>query len=225
MLERISRPELHDLLIAWFALSIAFAFIFPQIFDMSWIANIFKDSSLFSSLLVLLVSFILALMTAGIGFAFHEMAHKFTAIRYGFWAEFRKDNVMLVIAVALAALVHVVFAAPGATLIAGYNITKEQNGKISAAGPLTNLLLCIPFAACLLAAGALGGISGEAIGLLGRAGLLVNATLAAFNMLPVSVLDGKKVLAWNPAAFAVLFIAAFGVLIGSYYYVFHLSLF
>lgn len=225
MLERISRPELIDLLIAWFALSIAFAFIFPQIFDMSAIANIYKDSSLFSSVLVLLVSFIFALLTAGIGFAFHEMAHKFTAIRYGFWAEFRRDNIMLVIAVALAALVHVVFAAPGATLIAGYNITKEQNGKISAAGPLTNLLLCIPFAACFLAAGALTGIAAAVIGLLGSAGLLVNATLAAFNMLPVSVLDGKKVLAWNPAIFAALFIAAFGVLIGSYYYVFHLSLF
>ncbi|MEN6610166.1 MAG: peptidase M50 [Methanoregulaceae archaeon] len=225
MLERISRPELIDLLIAWFALSIAFAFIFPQIFDMSAIANIYKDSSLFSSVLVLLVSFIFALLTAGIGFAFHEMAHKFTAIRYGFWAEFRRDNIMLVIAVALAALVHVVFAAPGATLIAGYNITKEQNGKISAAGPLTNLLLCIPFAACFFAAGALTGIAAAVIGLLGSAGLLVNATLAAFNMLPVSILDGKKVLAWNPAVFAALFIAAFGVLIGSYYYVFHLSLF
>lgn len=217
MLERISRLELYDLLIAWFALSIAFAFIFPQIFDMTGITT--------SPLLTLLISFILALMTAGIGFAFHEMAHKFTAIRYGFWAEFRRDNVMLVIAVALAALVHVVFAAPGATMIAGYNITKEQNGRISAAGPLTNLLLCIPFAACFFAAYSISGIAGILLGLLGSAGLLVNATLAAFNMLPVSVLDGKKVLAWNPGVFAGIFIAAFGVLIGSYYYVFHLSLF
>jgi Zn-dependent protease len=34
--------------------------------------------------------------------------------------------------------------------------------------------------------------------------------IAAFNMLPVSVLDGRKVLAWNPAVFAVLILAAFG---------------
>ena len=77
------------------------------------------------------------------------MAHKFTAIKYGFWAEFRKDNIMLVVAVALAALVGVVFAAPGATVIydtTGRGISREQNGKISAAGPIVNLLLCIPFA-------------------------------------------------------------------------------
>ena len=68
------------------------------------------------------------------------MAHKFTAIKYGFWAEFRKDNIMLVVAVALAALVGVVFAAPGATVIydtTGRGISREQNGKISVAGPLS----------------------------------------------------------------------------------------
>jgi Zn-dependent protease len=48
-------------------------------------------------------------------------------------------------------------------------------------------------------------------------GLQVNAMIAAFNMLPVSVLDGRKVLAWNPAIFAVLIIAAFGVLIATFY--------
>jgi Zn-dependent protease len=49
-------------------------------------------------------------------------------------------------------------------------------------------------------------------------GLRVNAMIAAFNMLPVSVLDGRKVLAWNPGVFAFLIMAAFGALIGSYYY-------
>ena len=41
--------------------------------------------------------------------------------------------------------------------------------------------------------------------------------IAAFNMLPVSVLDGRKVLAWNPAVFVVLIVAAFGVLVASFY--------
>jgi len=41
--------------------------------------------------------------------------------------------------------------------------------------------------------------------------------IAAFNMLPVSVLDGKKVLAWNPAVFAVLIVTAFGILLASYF--------
>jgi Zn-dependent protease len=51
----------------------------------------------------------------------------------------------------------------------------------------------------------------------GMVGLQVNAMIAAFNMLPVSVLDGRKVLAWNPAIFAILIIAAFGVLIVTFY--------
>ena len=41
--------------------------------------------------------------------------------------------------------------------------------------------------------------------------------IAAFNMLPVSVLDGRKVLAWNPVLFVILIVAAFGVLVGSFY--------
>ena len=49
-------------------------------------------------------------------FLLHEMAHKFTAIKFGYWAEFRKDNVMLLFAVLLAALmIHGVV--PGPTLI------------------------------------------------------------------------------------------------------------
>ena len=105
--------------------------------------------------MVALTYLVIALLTAGIlAFVLHELAHKFTAIKFGFWAEFRKNNFMLLVAVALAALVGFVFAAPGATVI--YNIrpdgrviSREENGKISAAGPLTNLLLFIPFAALL----------------------------------------------------------------------------
>jgi Zn-dependent protease len=37
--------------------------------------------------------------------------------------------------------------------------------------------------------------------------------IATFNMLPISILDGRKVLAWNPAVFAVLMAASLGVLI------------
>jgi Zn-dependent protease len=207
MLERISRREEFDLFIAWIAISLAFAIIFLRGIGRAdpVIALIFLGISLF---------------TVGIGFILHEMAHKFTAIKYGFWAEFRKDNIMLVVAVALAALVGVVFAAPGATIIYDINgrgISREQNGKISVAGPIVNLLLCIPFAALLIYGG--GGISVTAniITTIGMIGLQVNAMIAAFNMLPVSVLDGRKVLAWNKAVFVVMILAAFGALLLSFY--------
>ncbi|CVK31331.1 hypothetical protein [Methanoculleus bourgensis] len=128
-------------------------------------------------------------------------------MRYGYWAEFQKDNVMLLVAVVVAALVGIVFAAPGATYIYG-NVNRAENGRISAAGPITNLLLCIPFAGLMLFGGGL-------IGLVGLIGLRVNAMIATFNMLPVGVLDGRKVLSWNPAAFAMLMAASLGVLIWS----------
>ena len=136
-----------------------------------------------------------------------------------FWAEFRKDPIMLVVAVAMAALVGVVFAAPGATMIYDINgrgISREQNGWISASGPIVNLLLCIPFAGLLIYGGSGASLSGSIITIIGMIGLQVNAMIAAFNMLPVSVLDGRKVLAWNIVVFVVLIIAAFGALIVSF---------
>lgn len=214
MLERISRREEFDLFVAWIAISLAFTIIFitPQ--------GILGGSVHIDPILALIL-FGVSLITVGIGFVLHEMAHKFIAMRYGFWAEFRKDNNMLLVAVVLAALVGFVFAAPGATVIytnpaEGRTISREQNGKISAVGPVINLLLCIPFAALLIAG--IGNISTpEGVVRIGLMGLQVNAMLASFNMLPVSVLDGRKVLAWNVGAFAVLVVAAFAVLLGSFY--------
>ena len=204
MLERISRRERFDLLVAWIAISIAFSLIFVR-----------PAGATFDRYLVFLA---LSMVTVGVGFVLHELAHKFTAMRFGYWAEFRKDNLMLLVAVVLAALVGVVFAAPGATMIYGAGVTREQNGKISAAGPAINLLLCIPFAIILLAGGGLDPLysSRSILVTAGMVGLQVNAMIAAFNMLPVSVLDGKKVLAWNPAVFAVLIVTAFGILLVSF---------
>jgi len=230
MLERISRQERLDLFIAWGAISLAFAIIF------------IRNAGRVDPVIALLFIGI-SLVTVGIGFVAHEMAHKFTAMRYGYWAEFRKDNMMLVVAVALAALVGVVFAAPGATVIYdtgrfGGGITRQQNGKISAAGPVTNLVLCAFFFGIFIIGAILAGLMGDLslfsgavfrnlelygagivgqpavlCGLIGLFGLQVNAMIAAFNMLPVSVLDGRKVLAWNAGVFAVLIIAAFGILV------------
>ncbi len=205
MLERIPPRERLDLLIAWIAISIAFTLIFD-----SYQVKI-SDEPLFN----FLIFFGISIVTVGIGFILHEMAHKFTAMHYGYWAEFRKDNLMLLVAVALAALVHVVFAAPGATVIYGTGVTREQNGRISAAGPLTNLVLCLPFAAIFFVAGS--GVT--LLGIIGTVGLQVNGMIAAFNMLPVSVLDGRKVLAWNKGIFAVLIAAAFSVVIATFYLV------
>ena len=206
MLERISRREEFDLFIAWIAISLAFAIIF------------LRGSGRTDPVIALLYLGI-SLLTVGIGFILHEMAHKFTALKYGFWAEFRKDNTMLVVAVALAALVGVVFAAPGATVIYDVNgrgISREQNGKISVAGPMVNLLLCIPFTVLLILGGSIS-MTNNLLTMTGMIGLQVNAMIAAFNMLPISVLDGRKVLAWNAVVFVIMILAAFGMLLLSFY--------
>jgi len=214
MLERISRQERLDLFIAWGAISLAFAIIKLA---PGGVLGFHLRMDPLQAFLVIGISFI----TVGIAFVFHELAHKFTAIKFGFWAEFRKDNTMLVVAVALAALVGMVFAAPGATLIDtgrfGGFISKEQNGKISAAGPLVNLLLCIPFFIIFMFYGGITAvIGGNVIAQIGLAGIQINAMIAAFNMLPISVLDGRKVLAWNAGIFILLIAASFGVLLLSF---------
>jgi Zn-dependent protease len=113
-----------------------------------------------------------------------------------------------------------VFAAPGATLIntAGREMTKKENGIISLAGPLMNLILTVPFLLCLVAGVLLGGTSiniftpSGILFYLGVAGFRVNSMLAFFNMLPVGPLDGKKILRWNAVAFTTLITISFFVL-------------
>ncbi|MCX6688359.1 MAG: peptidase M50 [Methanoregula sp.] len=215
MLEKISRREEADLFVAWVAISLAFTIIFIS-------PNGLLSVNIRIPPLTALLFFVISLVTVGIGFILHEMAHKFTAMKFGYYAEFKKDNMMLLVAIALAAMVGVVFAAPGATVIYnnsvdGKGISREQNGKISAAGPIVNLILCIPFAGLLIYGGAGAGLAGNLFSTIGMIGLQVNAMIAAFNMLPVSVLDGRKVFAWNKGIFVVLIAAAFGALVLSFY--------
>jgi Zn-dependent protease len=200
MLERITRRERFDLFIAWLGITIAFT-----------LAIVLSSFNGKIEPLYFLSIFGISCLTVGIGFVLHEMAHKFTAMKYGYYAEFRKDNVMLLMSVVLAALVHIVFAAPGATVIYGGSLSKEQNGKISAAGPATNLVLCIPFGIMVLMTPLITGI-GPVIGFIGMMGLQINAMIAAFNLLPISILDGKKVLEWKPVLFVVMIAVSFAVL-------------
>ena len=196
MLERIPRRERIDLVIAWLAIAIAFSLL-P-------IRRQFEVTGRVDPVTAFLF-FAVSLLTVGVGFVLHELAHKFTAMHFGYWAEFRKDNQMLLIAVVLAAFAGVVFAAPGATVVYGDRIDRRQNGLISAAGPATSLALALVFLVLYLLP------LGSLVQYIGLSGFQINAMLAAFNMLPVSVLDGRKVLAWNVVVFAVLIVAAFGL--------------
>ena len=170
-----SRIEIGDLLKAWIALSIAFGILL-------WGLSSFEAFA---------TTFVLAALTAGIGFLFHELAHKITAQHYGCLAEFRAFNPMLILAV-LMSFFGFVFAAPGAVIIRGV-INREQNGKISLAGPLTNTVLALIFLIIFQAT----SFS------IAQIGFTINAYLAVFNMLPFGFFDGAKVFRWNKTVFGV----------------------
>jgi len=220
MLKKITPFEAKDLIISWIALAIAFTV------GAMGLINLFATGFKGFSITNLILYFVLSLVVVGLSFILHELAHKFTAIKYGFWSEFRKNNSMLVISVALAAILGVVFAAPGATLIntGGREITKKQNGVISVMGPLVNLGLFIVFTIVLVIGLLLGGYNygpltvPSFLVVLGEFGCLVNGALIFFNMLPVGPLDGRKVLRWNPVIFAIMMIIGAGLVVLGYYY-------
>ncbi len=206
LLDKISPFERKDLLIAWLVLGVAFTL---------GINGGFALITEYQKITVeaLLITFLVALIAVGLSFVLHELAHKFTAMKFGYWAEFRKSTQMLIIAVVIAAITGIVFAAPGATMIntAGREMTKKENGLISIAGPLTNLVLIIPFLIIMI----IGFMMSPSTGIvlftlpgflfyLGMIGFQVNAMLAFFNMLPVGPLDGKKIMRWNPVIFGVV---------------------
>jgi Zn-dependent protease len=141
-----------------------------------------------------------ALITVGPGFVFHELSHKFVAQRYNFWAEFRMWPMGLLLAL-VTSLIGFIFAAPGATYISGMNISNSENGRISIAGPLVNIviaLLFLPFA--------LFWSPDSLLWYIGSLGSYINFFLALFNMLPIGPLDGAKVWRWSLPIWAATFI-------------------
>ena len=101
-----------------------------------------KWSKFYNNFIVLIPAL---LVSVGLGFILHELAHKFVAIRYGFYAEFRMWFEGFIFALITAFILGLVFVAPGAVYIHGEYISREQNGKISIAGPLVNIVLALFF--------------------------------------------------------------------------------
>lgn len=181
--------EVRDIIVAWLALGVAFTIA---------ISGRSFGSTSFGGLEAVLAT---SLITVGSGFVLHELSHKFVAERYGFWAEFRVWPMGLLLAL-VTSFIGFIFAAPGATYISGMNISQAENGKISVAGPLTNIAVAIAFLPLVF----LGGSpTGFWVGL-GSEGVSINIFLALFNMLPVPPLDGAKVFAWNKLRWAAVFL-------------------
>ena len=138
----------------------------------------------------------IGLITFTPGFLVHEIAHKVQARKYGCWAEFRASPGGLRLGLIVAALIGVVFMAPGAVMVAG-NTSREQFGKIALAGPVSNVALwCIGLAFAVT-------VSSPNIyfDLFIFYWMMANGILGALNMLPFGPLDGKKIRTWSVPVF------------------------
>jgi Zn-dependent protease len=191
---RFSRTELFQLGVAVLALSAAFTVailtpIYGGISNLALFPNALEGIGFF---------FLAALVSVGSGVGLHEIMHKVTAQRYGHWAEFRYSLRGLAMAFVFAFL-GVIFGAPGATYISGA-ITPDQNGKISAAGPVTNIVLGLAFFGLEVLVFPIASTVAGFLGILLEYAASVNLILAGFNMIPILPLDGAKVWYWSKAA-------------------------
>ena len=176
----IGRTELFHLTLSWAVLGFAFSV-----------------GKVFSAPRELPLFFAISLLTVGLGFILHELAHKFVAQKFGYWAEFRLSPMGLAMAVLFATVTggRLIFAAPGATYIIpksgsfGYEVEHRESAIVSLAGPLTNIVLALGF--FILPTNFL------LLRLVKQIGFSINIWLAAFNMLPFGGLDGQKVFSWN----------------------------
>jgi len=155
---------------------------------------IFSFDGLFFNSNLLLTSFIAVV----IAYLFHELAHKYVAIKFGYYARFRLYVPSTLFSLILV-FMGVKLAAPGWVEISSYKFkdwlyrrikfSAEEIGKIALAGPLTNIILAYIF--LLLGLNFLKS---------------VNAWIAFFNLLPIPPLDGSKVLHWKFGGWAFFFI-------------------
>ena len=181
-----SPQEKKDLIISWLTLSLAFALMINPVF--------FNITNL-------LISFPIALIAVGTGFVLHELAHREAAKYYGFHSEYRAWYQGLILAVGLAIITQgsFIFAAPGATYFFAEKVSIKQNGIISISGPLTNLVLGLLL--MMIATFFEGDFLNTVFSLAGQ----INFFFALFNLLPILMLDGSKVFAWNKAIWGVFF--------------------
>tara|TARA_Y100000034_G_scaffold20758_2_gene23814 strand:+ start:1437 stop:2081 length:645 start_codon:yes stop_codon:yes gene_type:complete len=188
----ISEKEINDLFKAWIIISVAFAFILGtrSILSVEFMQNL-----------------VISLVAVGTGFVFHELAHKAVAQKYGCFAEFRANMSMLWFALIIAYFAGIVFAAPGAVMISGY-VNKRINGKISLAGPLTNMILAVLFLGLSVYV-SLEGL--DFLAIVFGYGFMINTWLGLFNLLPFGNFDGIKILRWNKVYYGL--IVAFGLVL------------
>ena len=133
-------------------------------------------------------------------FIVHELAHKFSAQMMGYWAEFRinQQGLMLTLFSLISPLKII---APGAVMI-GNIVNWNHYGKVAAAGPASNIGMGLLFFAANILVGDTywGGLA--------AVGMQINAQLALFNLIPLGMFDGKKIIKWSKSVWVASIVAA-----------------
>ncbi len=129
-------------------------------------------------------------------FIFHELAHKAVAQYYGLWAEFRLSTIGALITL-FSIISPIKLISPGVVLVLG-EADKERLGKISLAGPLVNIIFSVGFLVSALYIGSMPI----------KVGAIFSPWVALFNLIPLGILDGAKVISWNSKVWGVCFTAS-----------------
>ena len=156
---------------------------------------LFLDVS-FDSVIVDLTIFAVVLTAS---FLLHEVAHKVTAQRRGLWAEFRLTlwGAILTSISIISSLFKII--SPGAVMVSG-SARKEEMGRISLAGPVTNIVL----STVLLGVGLT--FSSSIFSWVFFLSAFLNGFMAVFNLIPFGIFDGFKIFNWDKK----VWVAAFG---------------
>ena len=155
----------------------------------------------------LLIAFAMILTAS---FLLHEIAHKIAAQREGLWAEFRLTLIGAIITLISIVTPFFKIISPGAVMIAGIG-DRSYAGKVSIAGPATNMALSMTFLALTFAFPQNAAL----LGLFALAAFF-NAWMAVFNLIPIGILDGFKVFLWDKKNWALAFVVSVILLILSY---------
>jgi Zn-dependent protease len=147
------------------------------------------------------------LIVFGISFFTHELSHKFTAIKFGARAYFKISREGLIFTL-ISLIIGFPILAVGAVFWWGEAAYSTRlRGRVSAAGPISNIVLAGIFY-IIMGIGLVMFPEQRELGLLlfqiGDIGVWLNTFLGLFNLLPIGMLDGAKVLAWDGRIWAAL---------------------
>jgi Zn-dependent protease len=141
-----------------------------------------------------------------VSFFTHEIAHKVTAQQRGLWAEFRL-TLWGAILTCISILLPFKIISPGAVMISG-PASMDEIGKISIAGPLTNIALSSVFLGLTFVPSPYSWIF--------AVGAFFNGYIAVFNLIPMGILDGYKIFNWNKTIWAFAFSVSVALAIMGY---------